>query len=158
MFTLLAPLGLGMLLLKFFPKPAPVISAWCIRASIFGIFMIVVGSIIAGRLDAEAFGFNNVLIVCFFIIALHFSAWLVGKLANLSAADSTAIEMEVVVRNINLGFLIKASIFPAVIGQIDPIGNMVLFTLLLYGGVQLIIGGGIIFVCRQRVANQSINN
>jgi BASS family bile acid:Na+ symporter len=158
MFTLLAPLGLGMLLLKVFPKPSPIISAWCIRASIFGIFMIVVGSIIAGRLDAEAFGFNNVLIICFFIIALHFSAWLVGKLANLSAADSTAIEMEVVVRNVNLGFLIKASIFPAVVGQIDPIGNMVLFTLLLYGGVQLIIGGGIIFVRRQRAAKQSIVN
>ncbi|MFQ3323727.1 MAG: BASS family bile acid:Na+ symporter [Pseudomonadales bacterium] len=158
MFTLLAPLGLGMLLLKYFPKPAPVVSAWCIRASMLGILMIVIGSTIAGRLDAAAFGFNNVLIVCFFIIALHFSAWLVSKLANLSSADSTAIEMEVVVRNVNLGFLIKASIFPAVIGQVDPIGNMVLFTLLLYGGVQLIIGGGIIFVRRQRAAKQSIVN
>jgi BASS family bile acid:Na+ symporter len=66
--------------------------------------------------------------------------------------------MEVVVRNINLGLLIKASIFPAVIGQIDPIGNMVLFTLLLYGGVQLIIGGGFIVVRRQLVVKQSIYN
>lgn len=158
MFTLLAPLGLGMLLFKYFPKPAPIISGWCIRASMFGIFMIVIGSITAGRLDAAAFGFSNVLIVCFFIIALHFSAWLVCKLANLSPANSTAIEMEVVVRNVNLGLLIKASVFPAIIGQVDPIGNLVLFTLLLYGGGQLIIGGGIIFVRRQRGAKKSSVN
>ena len=154
-FTLLAPLGLGMLLLKYFPKAAPVVSMWCIRASILGIAMIVVGSSIAGRLDAAAFGLSNVLIICFFIIVLHFSAWLVCKLTNLSSGDSTAIEMEVVVRNVNLGFLIKASIFPAVIGQVDPIGNMVLFSLLLYGAIQLLIGGGIIFSRRQKVAKQS---
>jgi BASS family bile acid:Na+ symporter len=158
MFTLLCPLFLGMLLLKYLPKQAPLISAWCIRASILGIAMIVIGSSMAGRLDVEAFGFTNVVIVCCFIFTLRFSAWLVSKLANLSAADRTAIEMEVVVRNVNLGFLIKVSIFPAVIGQIDPIGNMVLFTLLLYGGIQLFIGGGIIFIRRRRAAQHSVIN
>ncbi len=152
LFTLLLPLTLGMLVLKTLSAYAAAISAWSIRASLAGILMIVIGSLIAGRLDAEAFGFNNVLIVCYFIIALHFSAWLIGKLTRLATADSAAIEMEVVVRNVNLGFLIKASLFPAVIGLADPIGDMVLFTLLLYGALQLLIGAGIIFVRRKQLA------
>jgi BASS family bile acid:Na+ symporter len=52
--------------------------------------------------------------------------------------------MEVVVRNINLGLLIKgllikASIFPAIAGSTGTTGDMVLFTLLLYGGQQKLV-------------------
>jgi BASS family bile acid:Na+ symporter len=45
--------------------------------------------------------------------------------------------VEVTVRNTNLALLIKASIFPAVTGQVDPIGDGMFFVALLYGGAAL---------------------
>jgi len=57
--------------------------------------------------------------------------------------------MEVVVRNVNLGLMIKASLFPAVIGQPDAIGDTVLFALLAYGGMQLIMAAVLIAVGRR---------
>ena len=54
--------------------------------------------------------------------------------------DTTAINIEVTVRNGNLGLLIKASMFPAVAGVADPVGDAVLSTVLLYGGVALLVG------------------
>ena len=59
--------------------------------------------------------------------------------------DNTAIEMEVVVRNINLGFLLKVSLFPLVAGEANPVADMVLLSLLLYGSWQLIMGVVLIF-------------
>jgi BASS family bile acid:Na+ symporter len=60
---------------------------------------------------------------------------------RLSRPDSTAIEFEVIVRNINLGVLIKASIFPAAVAETAALGNTVLFTLILYGALMLLISG-----------------
>lgn len=70
--------------------------------------------------------------------------WLAPRLLALSRADSTAIEMEVVVRNVNLGLLIKASLFPAAVGAASALGDMVLFTILLYGSLQLLIAAVLI--------------
>ena len=44
------------------------------------------------------------------------------------------------IRNGNLGLLIKASIFPAAVGVADPVGDLVLLTVLLYGGFALPLG------------------
>jgi len=63
--------------------------------------------------------------------------------------DVTAIQMEVVVRNVNLGVLIKASMFPVVVGASNTIGDMVLFTVLLYGAVQMLVAGVVIYLCRR---------
>ena len=43
-------------------------------------------------------------------------------------------------RNINLGFLLKVSLFPLVAGEANPVADMVLLSLLLYGSWQLIMG------------------
>jgi len=147
--TLLLPLFFGMGLLKYSPKNAGWISTWSIRLSLFGILMIVVGSASAGRLDLDAFGSENLLLVCGFVAALGTISWLSTKLLSLSRPDSTAIEMEVIVRNVNLGVLIKASMFPAVVGVSDPLGDTVLFTILLYGALQLVIGGLLIAIRRR---------
>jgi len=61
------------------------------------------------------------------------------RLLRLSRADSTAIELEVIVRDVNLGVLPKAQLFPAVAVATAELGDSVLFALLLYGGLQLII-------------------
>ncbi|MFT6408309.1 MAG: BASS family bile acid:Na+ symporter [Arenicella sp.] len=147
--TLLLPLVIGMLILRAFPRQADAISTWCIRASLFGILMIIVGSSSAGRLDIDAFGGDNVLLVVAFVVVLTIAGWVLPKVFGLLESDLTAIQMEVVVRNVNLGVLIKASMFPVVVGASNTIGDMVLFTVLLYGGVQMLVAAVVIFLRRR---------
>jgi BASS family bile acid:Na+ symporter len=137
--TLLLPLALGMHYLYLYPAWAAILSKWCIRASLLGIALIVIGSATAGRLDLEAFGMDNILLVLLFTLALIVTGWFAPRLFRLSRADSTAIEFEVIVRNINLAVLLKASLFPASTMATAQLGDTVLFTLLLYGGLQLLI-------------------
>ena len=73
-----------------------------------------------------------------------------GKSLTLSKPDSTAIQLEVTVRSVNLCLLFKASLFPAVVGSSDTLGNTVLFTLLLYGGFQLSAGATLVWWHRRR--------
>ncbi|BFM18006.1 bile acid:sodium symporter family protein [Maricurvus nonylphenolicus] len=142
--TLLLPLTLGMAFLRYFPDWAETFSTWCVRASLFGLLVIVVGSSMSGRLDAEVFGQGNMLMLSLLLVTLVFLSWLVCRLMGLSTYDAAAIEMEVTVRNINLGIMLKASLFPAVAGVADPVGDMALFSLLFYGAVQMLISGGMI--------------
>lgn len=142
--TLLLPLALGMLVLKLLPNQAGAISKWCIRASLLGIVLIIVGSSSAGRLDIDAFGSNNVLLIVGLVFSLTLIGWLIPYALRLLKPDLTAIQMEVVVRNVNLGVLIKASMFPAVAGADNSVGDMVLFSVLLYGGVQMLVAAVII--------------
>ncbi|GAA5317529.1 MAG: bile acid:sodium symporter family protein [Candidatus Pelagadaptatus aseana] len=137
---LLLPLMLGMLCYHLFPKRAELISKWGVRGSMLVIVAIVIGSAGAGRLDTEAFGLDNMLIIGGFFVGLILVGAIPPAMAGLSRPDTVAIEVEVAVRNTNLGLLIKASLFPAVAGQMDPVGDFVLFTLLLYGALQIFIG------------------
>ena len=146
---LLLPLAIGMVILKKIPNQAEAISKWCIRASLLGLAFIVIGSSSAGRLNTEAFGGDNIMLVIAFVVVLTIAAWVLPKVLGLARADVTAIKMEVVVRNINLGVLIKASMFPVVVGASHTVGDMVLFTILLYGGVQLLIAAVLIFLGRR---------
>ena len=142
--TLLLPLVLGMLYLYLYPRPAVSVSKWFIRASLLGIAFIVIGSISAGRLDLAAFGINNTLLVLLFTLALAGTGWLAPRLFRRQRKDATAIEFEVLVRNINLGVLLKASLFPASVIATARLGDTVLLTLLLYGGLQLLIAAVLI--------------
>ena len=146
-FTLLLPLALGMSYLYMYPRPAVVVSKWCIRASLLGVVLIVVGSMSAGRLNLEAFGMDSVLLVVYFTLTLTATGWLVPRLFRLSRPDSIAIEIEVIVRNMNLGVMLKASLFPAAAAT-SQLGDAVLFTLLLYGGLQLTIAPLLIVLYR----------
>lgn len=148
--TLLLPLAIGMLILRFLSKWSEAVSKWSIRLSLFGILLILIGSSSAGRLDLDAFGTNNLLLVLAFVALLTLISTLASKCLKLSRSDSTAIEMEVVVRNVNLAVLIKASMFPAVVGIDDQLGNTVLFTVLLYGGLQLLMAFAMITLRRQQ--------
>ena len=81
--------------------------------------------------------------------AIQLVAYLAPRAARLSRVDTMAIEFEVVVRNINLGILLKASIFPAAAAATAQIGDTVFFTLLLYGTLQLVIGGVLLGLYRR---------
>lgn len=147
--TLLLPLALGMVILRLFPTIAETFSKACIRLSLLGLLAIVVGAASSGRLDLNAFGFDNVALVVGFILAITLISWLMSRgVLRLSKRDSIAVDMEVAVRNINLGLMLKAIILPAVVGQKDPVGDTVLLALLLYGGVMLFVAGGLIAMHR----------
>ncbi|WP_395373656.1 bile acid:sodium symporter family protein [Marinicella sp. W31] len=147
---LLLPLILGMLYLRFLNTSAVMFSKWCIRISLFVILLIVIGALGAGRLDMQAFGLHNILLVLALLVAMFIATWVITKLFGLARKDATAIEMEVLVRNVNLGLLIKVSLFPA--SGADPMGDVVLFTILMYGAFQLLIGGVLIGLGRRRAA------
>lgn len=136
---LLLPLVVGMFYLRLFPRSAPVLSRWCIRGSLFIIGLIVVGALGAGRLDLESFGGQNVVWVVAFILILTTVSFVLPRLLGASGADVAAINIEVTVRNTNLGLLIKASLFPAAVGVADPIGDNTLFAILLYGALMLLV-------------------
>ena len=76
--TLLLPLAVGMLYLYLYPRSAVTVSKWSIRASLFIILLIVIGSASAGRLDVKAFGLSNVILVTAFTLALAIMAYLLS--------------------------------------------------------------------------------
>ena len=147
---LLLPLALGMIYARFYPAYADRFSKWCIRSSIAVIALIVIGSMGAGRLDLEAYGVDNAALLFLYIIVLTIFSIVLPKLYRLGSGEVTAINMEITIRNANLGLLIKTSMFPALMGAVDPVGNGVLFTVLLYGGYQLILSVPLIYLGRFR--------
>ena len=145
---LLLPLFIGMAYLRYLNASALQFSKWCIRGSLFVIVLIVIGALGAGRLDMQAFGVNNILLVLALLVALFVVSWVVSRLFGLSKPDAKAIQMEVLVRNVNVGLLIKVSLFPAAVA--DPVGDVVLFTILMYGAFQLLVGGVLIGLGRRQ--------
>ena len=137
---LLLPLMLGMAFLRRFPNYAQRFSTICVRGSLLGIAMIAAGSVGAGRLNIADTPTADLVTLLGFIIGLTVIGIGLTKAFGLAKEDNTAIEMEVVVRNINLGFLLKVSLFPIVAGEINAVADMVLLSLLLYGSWQLIMG------------------
>jgi BASS family bile acid:Na+ symporter len=92
------------------------------------------------------------MLVVLFTLVLTVTGWIAPRLFRLARPDSTAIEFEVIVRNINLGVLLKASLFPAAAAATSDIGDAVLFTLLLYGALQLIVAPILIALYRPRAS------
>ncbi|MGB2002477.1 MAG: bile acid:sodium symporter family protein, partial [Porticoccaceae bacterium] len=153
---LLLPLGLGMLVLKRCPQYAPRFSDLCVKGSLLGIGIIVLGSLGAGRLNFANTSTDDIAVLFTFIVSLTLlGVWLTKGFA-LAQQDNRAIEMEVVVRNINLGFLLKVSLFPTVAGESNPVADIALFTMLLYGAWQLATGIFLIFWRRRQTALQQL--
>lgn len=136
-FTLLAPLAVGMFVLRRWPGRAQLLSRLALGVTTVLIGVIVVGSAMAGRLDAEAMGAVNLATVTGF--ALLFA--LIGGLAAITARRPgpvrTAITIETTVRNTNLGLLVRTSVFGAVAAKPDPVADVALFTILAYAGISI---------------------
>jgi len=139
--VLLLPLALGMALgmgigaLR--PRLRAGFSKGCIRTSFFFIGVMIVGSAGAGRLDATAYGAIGPLAIVLFCVVVQLAAWGATGAARFEMRDRVAVGIEVTVRNTNLALMVKASVFPAVTGVADPIGDGMFFVALLYGGVAL---------------------
>lgn len=147
---LLLPLIVGMSILKRFPSYAEGFSTLCVRGSLLGIGLIVIGSVGAGRLNFSHVSVPEIATLLAFIASLSLAGIWLTKAFGLAKKDNSAIEMEVVVRNINLGLLLKVSLFPTVAGESNPMADMALFTMLLYGAWQLVTGIGLIFWRRRQ--------
>jgi bile acid:Na+ symporter, BASS family len=135
--ALLLPLAAGMLLLRLLPRVAAPVARWSVRASLAIVGLIVAGAVLAGRLDWNALGLANIAAIAGFALALVAMSHLVTRACGLVAADRTAINIEITVRNINLGVMVKSSLLPAATAGV--LADLALFTLLLYGGLMLLI-------------------
>jgi BASS family bile acid:Na+ symporter len=140
--------------LAVWPNGAPRFSRICIRLSIAVIVLIVVGASGAGRVDIDQFAGSGILVLLAFVLGLATFSWFVPRLLGLNWPDSTAINVEVTFRNGNLGLLIKASLFPAVVGVADPVGDMVLFTVLLYSGLVFPVAAAQVYMHGKRNRRQ----
>lgn len=152
MYTLLLPLAAGMVLLAVSTKAAIPFSRWAVRASLAIIVLIIVGAGASGRLDWQAFGAFNALVVIGFVALLLALGFIVPYLFALPGNERLAINMEVVVRNVNLGVLIKASLFPATAAGLQAIGDNALFTVLLYGVAMIVLAMLLIWLGRKTIA------
>ncbi len=136
--TLILPLIAGMLVHRFYYHYSELISRWSIRISLTIIVIIVIGAAQSGRLDPMNYGLISVVWLVVFAVVLMLISYLISTSARIKIQDRVAITIEVGMRNTSLAIAIKAIIFPAQAGQLDPVGDAVFFAALLYGGIGII--------------------
>jgi predicted Na+-dependent transporter len=113
------------------------------------ILVLVVGSAGSGRLSADAYGVMGIASLFIFALVILLSAMLTSKMLGLTTGDGLAITVESTFRNISRAVAVKATVFPAQAGVLDPIGDAVLFVALLYGGVSMFLSLVPVFVHRR---------
>lgn len=144
---LLVPLAAGMILKKRAPSRAALIGRASLRASLVLLTLIIVASLVTGRIQGEGVGWRATLAVVLLAMAMLWITYAICLACRQSLDDTYTIGIEVVVRNGNLGLLIKASLFPAGSAG-SELANPVLFTVLSYAVISLIVAG--IEVCARR--------
>ncbi len=151
-FFLLIPLFAGMVAGTRLEGLREKFAQLCIRASLAVIFVMVVGSAGAGRVDAGAHG--PLVILALFVYGFTLLVLSLGaaRLLGLASPDTVAIGIEAAYRNISLALLVKASLFPAIPGVPDPFADQVFFVALLYGGFAMLIVLPPLFLHRRKTA------
>lgn len=138
--TLIVPLLLGMALRVFGSTAFSVpFSQWSIRLSLATLAVMVLGAAGSGRLDMQAHGAMGIATLVLLGLCLQGVAYLCSRSTGLAARDALAIVIETGFRNVSLAVAIKALIFPASDNGLDPIGDAVLYTILLYGAVSMVL-------------------
>jgi BASS family bile acid:Na+ symporter len=148
--TLLLPLFAGMAIGARFHVQRGALSKWAIRGSLAAIAVMIVGAAGSGRVDPEAYGPVGLGAVFAMAAGAFALAWLVSRAARLSQPDRLAVVVEATIRNANLGVLVKASLFPAEAGRVDPIGDAMFFTVLMYGGIAMLFAAPPALLARRR--------
>jgi BASS family bile acid:Na+ symporter len=148
---LLAPLAVGMVLRRWRPLHCPWLGQWCLRLSLLLLAILVVGSLVAGRLQFAGYGWRPPLAVILLSIGWLWITYGLTAVTRFSEADSFTIAVEVVVRNGSLGLLLVASLFPALQDPTKGIGSDVLFVVLLYSAMGLLVAGVEVYARRYGV-------
>jgi bile acid:Na+ symporter, BASS family len=131
---LLLPLAVGMGVLRLDPVRAQPISRWTIRTSALLILVVVVSSLGSGRIELAAYGWRPPLLLILFGVLLMVSVPWVCRLLRRYDDDTTALSLEVAVRNVGLALLLVRFFFPGA-----PEQAQVLYACLFYGGMQMFL-------------------
>jgi len=154
--TLIVPLLIGMAVkLRVAPVQSVMFSRWTIRLSLALIVVMVIGAGGSGRLDPQAYGLIGIAALVIFGVVIKLVSLLVVRVMGLPGRDGLAIVIEAAFRNISLVVAIKAIVFPARTGVVDPVGDAVFFTALLYGGVSMFMSLIPVVVHRRAVPRAS---
>ena len=132
-FCLTLPLILGMILHVHLPKISLSISRFCVRFSLVLLLLVIIAALSAGRLDFSDYGWKTPLVLFLFAMIALWLTYGATAIARMNTDDSFTIAMEVMIRNIHLGVLLKASLFPASDLQHAALADGVFYTLLVYG-------------------------
>lgn len=138
--TLILPLLIGMSIYAMASLSASGrFSKMAIRLSLLLILVMVIGAGGAGRLSIEAYGPMSIAALVAFALIVQLTGVLATRLLSMPRKDGLAIVVEATFRNISLAVAVKAIVFPAQAGVLDPIGDAVLFVAFLYGGVSMFL-------------------
>jgi bile acid:Na+ symporter, BASS family len=135
---LLLPLLLGMIIGRWRPGLARTLGRACVRIATLLIGVYVLASLQSGRIELGAFGWKTHAAIIALCVLPIFLVMALGKLFRVTPLESFTCQIETVIRNIHLGLLLKASLFPA--GGEASSSGQVLFVLLYYGGASLVTG------------------
>lgn len=129
---LLAPLVVGMAIHRWNPTRAGVVSKWAIRLSVASIVVIATAALGSGRIEPLSYGLASPGLIIAFGVLLTLSVPQIVRMLGFDDADTLALSIEVVVRNIAIGLLLVQFFFPG-----DEEQGHVLFTCLFYSGLSL---------------------
>lgn len=144
-FCLLLPLGLGMVVRRIMPIRYVTVAKFSLRLSFALLILLIAAGIASGRISVAQYGWRSPAALCLFAAVSTWICYGLGKLMQMSLADSFTVAIEVVVRNAHLGVLLKAALFPASDSGADEVGNAVLYVVLFYGVLSLGFGGFEVF-------------
>jgi BASS family bile acid:Na+ symporter len=137
---LMVPLVLGMAGRRVFPTRSQPVGKWCIGLSVVLVAVLVICALMAGRLNFAPHGWRSPIAVGAYVFGIVWIAYGFGLLVRLPAVDLYTVMIEILLRNIPLGILLKARLFPATDEAAAPIADGVLFALLVYAGISLVAG------------------
>ena len=127
---LLLPLAAGMLVHRRWTAGSESFARWCIRGSLTLVVAIGVAAIGSGRMDVVAYGAGPPATIVAFGVIISLTAAQICRLARRYDDDTTALTIEVTVRNTGIGFLLVPFFFVD-----QPEQSQVLYTALFYAGL-----------------------
>ena len=143
------PLMFGMFIRRFAVNYHRMIAKNAIRVSLVLLTIFALAAINSGHIRAAEYGWRAPL--AFFLFSC-ISLWIcygIGALVRMPVNDRFTIGVECVVRNVQMGVLLKAILFPP--GSSDLIGDAILYTLLIYGGLSMGVSGFEVFCKRLQI-------
>jgi BASS family bile acid:Na+ symporter len=140
LFCLLLPLLVGMAIHRFHPERSKPIGRICVRGATALLMFVVVAAFQSGQLDLSAYGWRIHAAIILLDVLQIAACMLLSWPFRVTSLDSFTGQIEVVVRNVHLGLLLKAALFPAAAASTDEIGAGVIFVLLYYGGASIVTG------------------
>ncbi len=144
---LLLPLASGMVARRLLPKRYAILGRVAIWASVLVLGLLVVAAMGSGRLKLLSEGWRAPAAIIALGTAILWSTYGTCTLFRRPTLDIFTIAVEVVVRNGNLGLLLKASLYPD--ATTDPAMSAgVLYAILFYAANSMFIGGLEVYVCR----------